>query len=542
MYNKTMSEKLPYRREAAANEVEQTKQHQAMQYLVKVGIFKKAKDLDLFHGRAGDGTNTWRVDPSFDNSGNKTGNHNINKKPVLHTSNFDTAHQFSVARSAYTPESGEVYRIVSEDPDAVIVDEGSMSRFNDTELKSIEDALAATLPGITEGAPLDFDDRFALNHINPSAFRGKYGIMFNDEIEGIAKKLGLSQKTTERIGSAINTRKLIRHGNIRELCHAFKDNETSILVKKLDGTRRPVPISQEYLTKWFRRNHIIGYKVRPNSATISQEVEDYVLFDLEKINTDAEYGRISRERNRRYGNIVSVASKNSAGNHSSRLIEALTHNLYIKPKEIVELAKSVPGFKRVFEADAGNWEKYKLEEHTETVLRVFDHNFADAMPAAILPVMRMALLVHDLGKSEAVRRNDKANQKQYNIAAARLFLSVNKVDEPTTELITTMIGEGMDWSKRIFIDQKTDTNQLKQFSLFCENTMKKYLQTNQVDQGTVLGFVNMLRVLQTCDSAAYTTMAVTRGPRGYYRNFGVFNKSFEPFSGFTGDRARIMLK
>ena len=78
------------------------------------------------------------------------------------------------------------------------------------------------------------------------------------------------------------------------------------------------------------------------------------------------------------------------------------------------------------------------------------------------------------------------------------------------------------------------------FHYFCERIARGYLNTDQVDDDTIQGFKNMLMVLQTCDSAAYTTMAVTRTKGGIrYRNHGSFNSSFEDYKGFTGKRARL---
>ena len=117
--------------------------------------------------------------------------------------------------------------------------------------------------------------------------------------------------------------------------------------------------------------------------------------------------------------------------YDSELLRILGSNLYIKPREIIELAKQTQGFRDVFESDAGNWEGFKLSEHTETVLRLFDDNYADIMPASTLPIIRLALLVHDIGKPEAIKMGDKANQKQYNNqqnknshAAAVVFLGI----------------------------------------------------------------------------------------------------------------------
>ncbi len=63
----------------------------------------------------------------------------------------------------------------------------------------------------------------------------------------------------------------------------------------------------------------------------------------------------------------------------------------------------------------GELERFTLGEHTETVLRMFDETFADVLPAKLLPVMRLIILTHDLGKPEAVRHGKKNDQKEFNL-------------------------------------------------------------------------------------------------------------------------------
>ena len=92
-----MGEKIKYRREAAAEQVEQSEKYLARQELIQLGLVSKLSDIDLYHGRAGDGSG-WEVDPAFNNAGNNTGNRNVNKRPALNTSDMETAKAFSRSR------------------------------------------------------------------------------------------------------------------------------------------------------------------------------------------------------------------------------------------------------------------------------------------------------------------------------------------------------------------------------------------------------------------------------------------------------------
>ena len=541
-----MNEKLSSRREAASVEYEQTKQYQAMQYLNQVGVVKRVNQIGLFHGRDGDGTGGWQVDPDFDNSDNNTGHHNINKRSALNTSDLGTAHEFSVARSQGTTAVAEIYHIISEDPDAAIIDEDNFARLTRSQKANVNKAIAATLIGVTNGAPLSFEERHALDRYKKKDFQNQYGLMFSEEVGQFSQKLGLSSNVTGHVGSTINTIEFLKTGHLQELCNAFMDKKPSIITSAGDGRIHAAPINHEYLANWFRKNHIVGYKRKVQSATLrGQHIDNYMLFDLEKVNTEQEIEKRQRERDQQYSEIDS-AIKRHKDKSPNYFANYLSKNLYISPRDIVKLAKLTKGFKEVFESDTGNWEKFKLEEHTETVLRVFDDNYADYLPASVIPLMRMALLVHDLGKPEAARNQDKANQKQYNLFYADKFLKSNNVsiDEPTAKLIKTMIGEGMKWTERWMI--RRDRSSGTQFYDFCARTMKEYLGTNRVNQKTIFAFRNMLEILQTCDSAAYTTMAVTRSADGIvYRNYGSFNDTFKPngkpdsFQRLIGRRARI---
>lgn len=57
-------------------------------------------ELETYHGRLGHNTDAakWEVDPSFANGRNDSGNYNVHYRPVLYTSDRDTAQDFAKAR------------------------------------------------------------------------------------------------------------------------------------------------------------------------------------------------------------------------------------------------------------------------------------------------------------------------------------------------------------------------------------------------------------------------------------------------------------
>lgn len=428
----------------------------------------------------------------------------------------------------------ETHRIVSQDPDAVIIDARAYSELDEIKKEVARISIDALRIPFLDGAPLDFKNRNALNGLKPVDFVNDDGFLLEDNVEKIANKIGLDESVVRHVGSAINTVALLRVGYIKPLCNAFIDNEPSIVAKFNDGSHA-IPISHEYLANWFRKNHVVGCKISVDSATLNKTIDNYLLFDLDNVNTPDSFEQKVRERNRRFGEISSLLNDGELSK-GSELTALLSHNLYANSREIVNLARKTPGFEKTFDEDAGNWEGYKLGEHTETVLDLFDKNYADILPASCLPIMRMALLVHDIGKGEATKNYDKSNQKRYNEKYAEKFLKSNHVDDATTKLIVSMIGDGMNLMDRLII--KGDKSASGDLFNFCKERMAEYFGADKVNLDIMLGFRTMLEVLQACDSAAYTTMAVTRMGEVKYRNYGSFDKSFMPFHGFTGDKVR----
>jgi hypothetical protein len=532
-YNLTMSEEIQTRREKMSEQVEQSPKHQAMRVLLELGICKKVSDLELYHGRAGNG-GKWMVDPSFNNSGNYMGTNNINKVAALNTSeNQATAKEFADARSRTSGGIPETRRIISDDPDAMIIC-SRLSDLNEEDRERAIDAIRQIRPRVMKGAPIRFEDREDIKKISPQDLLDKeYGLMFGDRVSDIEKQTKLyNRDLIIHIGSALNTARLLDSGHLDALCQAFLDDKRELRVGS-----HTIPINHEYMANLFRAGHIVGSKVRVSSATIGKEIDNYLLFDLAKVNTPEAIERKTRKRNRLFGQIAIASSEKNK--NRSNLQHVLESNLYIKPQEIIELARKTPGFEDIFDEDCGNWEGFSLGEHTETTLELFDTNYADLLPASALPLIRLSLLVHDVGKPQAVKRGNKERQKQYNAVFAERFMRRNRVDDATMRLVLSVIGEGMSITSELI---RGGGNMVTRWRLRCfsEKIAKEYLGVKRVDKDTVIGFENLLKVIQTCDSAAYTIMAVTTNEgRINYRNYGSFDPSFEQFKGFTGRRARL---
>lgn len=145
--------------------------------------------------------------------------------------------------------------------------------------------------------------------------------------------------------------------------------------------------------------------------------------------------------------------------------------------------------------------------------------------------MRLAILVHDLGKPLAVPRHEKHKQKEYNAFYAKSFLNTIGIDPRVRDFLTAIITDGADLAFNV---QKQPQNKSAQtaMNMYAEDVVKRYLQKNEVTESEKGAFIEMCKMFQLCDGGAYTSMAITRREGvGRFRNAPSFNKSFQPPTG-----------
>jgi hypothetical protein len=117
-------------------------------------------------------------------------------------------------------------------------------------------------------------------------------------------------------------------------------------------------------------------------------------------------------------------------------------------------------------------------------------------------------------------------------------MEANGFDSRTQKLITSMIGDGADLTSNWVVHKEMGAERV--LDGFCRKTMMEYLG-GDITEDDVAGFKNLLLTLQTCDSAAYTDMALTRSRDGNYRykNFPQFNKSFRRKAGLNNRKLEL---
>lgn len=542
-------------------EHEDPRKIEAIENLERIGIFTPMSNLELYHGRDPNGDKEeWSVKSDFSNSGNNTGNWNINKINALNTGDFVTARDFATERRVlkfHEPwEEGakedrrrirsgeipiEVHRIISSDPNAIIIDLNKASK----ERENITKSIAPLLPAVLEASPVDFEYRETLPlllrtlkedfNITNKSFIGKEEIpqilqRLKERIRNSSNPLAIiDEKLVTHIAGGINSLFLLKCSfpNLIDR-YAFHEEDTlkqSIETKSGKTMTYELPFNRDYIARFIRSNHIVGIKTTADSATLDRNISNTILVDLTKINTVDQVREKEDSFEKVFGDLSNEMDKSLESSKSHPLVKLLSENYFATPKEILEEAKKVKGFENLFDADAGNWEGFTLGEHTETVLRMFDETFADVLPAKLLPVMRLALLTHDLGKPEAERQGKKKEQKQFNLIEGKKFLEELRIEKNLQTLILGMIGEGQELTSEIFVKKKKESSKLMAFSKNLLESVRGDKKPVKFDDMRAIYY--MAFILQNSDSGAYTDYGTTRRSGFMFRNNPSFNDSFK---------------
>jgi len=549
-------------------EHEDPRKIEAIENLERIGIFTPMSNLELYHGRDPSGDKEeWSVKSDFSNSGNNTGNWNINKISALNTGDFETARDFATERTLRkirkdraidydqwsikkrefrrSIEEGEipigVHRIISSDPNAIIIS----SEYSKSEIERISQVITPLLPKILEGSPVDFKYRDTIPLLRKTIDQDfnitskKY--IREDEIPLILQRIKarilqsdnpqalVDEQLVKHIAGSVNSRFLMSHSPV-SLIHkfAFYEDDTFKCLFSTDkgDINHLLPINRDYIARFLRSNHIVGLKTTVDSATLDRNISNTILFDLTKVNTEEKIKQKEQTFEKVFGEFSQEMNKSLESSKSHPLVKLLSENYYASPEEIIEEAKKVTGFENHFDKDAGNWEKFTLGEHTETVLRMFDETYADVLPAKLLPIMRLIILTHDLGKPEAAQEGKKNEQKGFNLKEGSRFLNELGIENNLKELILGIIGQGQEITSDVFVKKNKKSNELRQYSRELLDKIKKVGSGSLEGEEMAIYFMSFM--LQNSDSGAYTDYAVTRRRGGlWFRNYPSFNESLK---------------
>lgn len=119
------------------------------------------------------------------------------------------------------------------------------------------------------------------------------------------------------------------------------------------------------------------------------------------------------------------------------------------PEKLITLVEAIPYikesalFNKAIDVREENYEPgYNLRTHTLRVLRQFEHYFTSAdLPAGVsLPLMRLLLVLHDIGKPIAVAQKSKADQHTYTKQVMEAIKEHLPVSEREFDLLISLMN------------------------------------------------------------------------------------------------------
>ena len=443
------------------------------------------------------------------------------------------------------------YSIISDDTDSMILnlafDDGALTQSDAEKYKQALGTLADRL-SVTDGAPVNFDDAASLPELQKELSRHDGQILSDADIKKFAENIGVDEQVCQWTCAAHNAREVWR-SNPQELIRGGLDTSRDVGKCRVGTDGGEAPVNLEYVERLMRVAHIVGVQQNVESGTLGRTISVVSLFDLHRVNTKEYLDREKQDIWKRLGGTVSLASALTPAQpamHLSSLLEQFPNgakkpkhhhvllrelgNAYAKPEALVAAAMKVEGFEELFTKDAGNWERYTLAEHTETVLRNFEENFADKVPVQLLLPMRLAILVHDLGKPAAAAKGQKHKQQTYNAKFAEQFMSKVGIDGRLSKLVVAIIGDGESAAADEYIYKNGKDSELQRQGV-ARKALREFSGLEAVPQEQITAFNEMCKILPICDGGAYTSMATTRTSDGSSRNYPSFNGSFKSPSG-----------
>lgn len=436
----------------------------------------------------------------------------------------------ALRKSLQGDAAAEVHDITTFDPDAVVVNlDFDIDTLNEESKEKYFAALRALAIPETEGSPVSFDNRFNVGPIIEIVTRLRKPFYSHEDVSQIANEANVSERLVQQILGAFNASRYVQAnpGLIVSKTLASEKSAVVDIQEVIGGEQIGVPVNLEYVERWLHLAHIVGARHSVDSGTIGKTISVVALFDLDRVATVDSKRKLRVNINKKLGGMAAVLEEvTEVKPEPDSEIITLLQDAYVKPDRLVDAVRKIEGYNELFDMDTRVWEHYTLAEHTETVLRNFEESYADSVPVPYLPVMRLALLVHDMGKPIAARNSE--GQKSYNLVQASDFMDKTKIDEQVKMLVLSMIGDGEDLAFQANVSDRGQHSEIE-LEAYASSTLGEIFGPDRVTDEMVRGFTEMCKMLQICDGGAYTAMAVTdRGiGKGSYRNYPTFGASFE---------------
>ena|GEM_PF-7068466 len=498
-------------------ELFEEKRREAIATLVKLGVAKYVRDLDLYHGRAGDGSD-WQVIPNYDNGGNATGNRNVNKVGGLYTATKDVAEEFAGVRALKKHAQPEIHKIVTNDQDAIIFDcTAHISALSDADRKLYYAAMKVLSDfSVTSAMPVKWEFKDVLNYLKTkvAAMKNSDGLISNHAFMEIFSELKndnrvkyifhcnldkLEKFVTDFIG-AYNT-KHVMAGHAKSVIRAYQEGDSGL---HLSESNEDVLISHDYVSAWCSANHIVGTELLVNSVTLNKTVPVYHMFDTKKIMSEKQKGFALNAMLKEFGGITNALE--NVVNHED--IAKLLQNGSCK--EIMEFMQQDSDCNRLYNMSAHIWEGWTVGQHTQAVVGFFDKYYQNDVPEKLRPFIKACLLAHDIGKGYA---SDKSQQKSLNLKYAPAVYEALCIAPEYQNLIQFVIGQSQTYTSNILLGRSDKSSTMAELQNACKSAFVDALG-HEPSSEELDGLKRICIILQECDSGAYTRYAAIQEDNG----------------------------
>lgn len=520
------------------------KKREAIDTLVRLGVLKYAKDVESYHGRAGN-ESKWEVDPAFNNADNATGNRNVFKVSALYTGAYDIACEFALERARYNRQGNttpEVHKIVPKDKFDVIVSDFNFSKLTKEEQEQFLNAfeiLSSFAVSYAKPIPFKYKESYLkIKEILVAKQKQKVEELGSprcnyftpDDIADIVEKVSENSimksvfKTEEAcfdfvndLATTFNTQHLLMFGVVRYVINQMIIGKNNAKLTLSDNSTYEFNINIDYVYAWCKNNDFIGAECRVDSATLMKEITTISYFDLTEVETEITNGEKMAFLCKVFGDL------------SLDFMDCFEDQKMVKflqkasASEIMEFVNEDETCKKLYAMDAKVWEGYSVGQHTEATLNFADSYFKYRVTPEIMPILKVALLAHDIGKGLA--RDPKSpyfgNDMQANIDMAEHlydYLGVNPKHRP---IFHYLIAGAQMHTTNFFVNGKDSA--LVDLQKESKDVLSICLRKVPTED-EVSGFMRLASCIQNCDSGSYTTYAKIRNEdKGFFYQGGNFN-------------------
>ena len=330
----------------------------------------------------------------------------------------------------------------------------------------------------------------------------------------VGKGYAFVQKEIARNLCAINNSKVLLKKYIHTLLAHYNPNSK---IHSVEINGKEIDYSHKFIQQFLENNNIASAKWQMDGKVVNTPVVDKNWLMAQVSNSkklkiaDELYSPLIDELEDKY-----FAKKDLLKNLSDTPENVMEYIMNRCPKVANEYSRICPGF-----------EGYTLGQHTENTIRFLHDNFSRQLPDKVVGMLNLILFMHDIGKPEVNAQHiHKGFAKEHDIytAKARMVCSSLGINEKFADNIMNFYFGTQPITTQYYVFENESF--LNALLGKCRNLTKEF----GVDSEEYIVLSYIARILQTCDSGAYTSYCKTRdGQTGLYLKVGhyVFTDNFE---------------